>query len=45
VALVHGEPEPMKTLAQRLRSLKAPVHIPDRNERLDLTRLSEKYKH
>jgi metallo-beta-lactamase family protein len=44
VALVHGEPEPMETMARHLRSLKAPVYVPEREERLDLMRLSDKHK-
>lgn len=36
VALVHGEPDPMNTLAQRLRALRAPVLLPRPKERIDL---------
>lgn len=40
VALVHGESEPMETLARRLRALRAPVLMPQAGERVDLAKLS-----
>lgn len=36
VALVHGEPEPMRALAQRLEASRARVMVPKPGERLDL---------
>jgi len=39
VALVHGEPEPMDTLAKCLRAIKATVLVPEPEEKLDLLRL------
>jgi metallo-beta-lactamase family protein len=41
VALVHGEPEPMDTLAQRLRALRAPVVTPQAKTQLDLLTLNK----
>jgi metallo-beta-lactamase family protein len=41
VALVHGEPEPMSALAQRLRALRAPLLMPKPRERLDLLALGK----
>jgi len=41
VALVHGEPEPMNALAQRLRALRAPLLMPKPRERLDLLALGK----
>ncbi len=41
VALVHGEPEPMNALAQRLRALRAPLLMPKPRERLDLLTLGK----
>jgi metallo-beta-lactamase family protein len=39
VALVHGEPEPMETLAKRLRQLRTSVLLPVAGERIDLLAL------
>ena len=39
VALVHGEPTAIDSLAARLQSLRAPVIVPTPGERLDLTDL------
>ena len=39
VALVHGEPDAMDTLAQCLRPIAARVHLPERGDGLDLVSL------
>ena len=39
VALVHGEPEPMETLAKRLRQLRTSVLLPETGGRIDLLSL------
>ncbi|OGI41767.1 MAG: MBL fold metallo-hydrolase [Candidatus Muproteobacteria bacterium RBG_16_64_11] len=39
VALVHGEPPAMETLAEKLKALRAPVMLPTPGLRLDLTDL------
>ena len=39
VALVHGEPEPMDTLARQLRTQRATVQTPEAGERIDLLSL------
>jgi metallo-beta-lactamase family protein len=39
VALVHGEPAPMKKLAEKLKALRAPVITPTAGARLDLAKL------
>ncbi len=41
VALVHGEPEPMEALAQRVRALRARVRLPRPGERIDLLALGK----
>ncbi len=41
VALVHGEPDPMNALAQRLRALRAPLLMPKPGERIDLLALGK----
>ena len=41
VALVHGEPDPMNALAERLRALRAPLLMPKLRERIDLLSLGQ----